>query len=510
MSTKEPETLTEINLNKQKPNDGMNKDLDTASETDSNSSQGSKSSKPSSFFTQFFGSQKPKPQTTTTTSDVYTGKDELLNLLQTALTEGKDEVNLKQTNADEINKNLTELKKVKDDIIKFLTDVGKLADVTPENIDSLLNQNLWYDFDEIDVHNEDENISQYLSMQFNEQQLDNDKLAEINNTWFKKGSFGAENNYPGVAKKLTEKWTEMIKAHETNKKLQGYKTSDINDALVNQYDPNAQDFTDAMFVGLIQPNLDIQNYYPVWLKKNGYLASENLDVMPKMLNGEIETMEWIEGGIKVIKFEYFNGTQKMIGKAAKASGEALGYAAQATGQALDDFGNMSGQYLGDRGKDISKFAQEQYAEATKDEGDGIEIDAKKKLKRLLYEELKDSKFKSLKEDEQNNERLKMDQIHKAIVHLKVNDPKFYKQLYRLNEKGEMTDNDSDKWNGKLGTFPRIKDPDTLMGDQAFVNQIRQKISQTGLWPWEGQGFFGGKNKKKTIKKRPKRKGTRRR
>ena len=336
MLTGEPE-LTANNLNKQIPNDGMNKDLDTASETDSNSSQGSKSSQGSRFSLSNLNlfSSSPKPPTTTTTSDVYTGKNELLNLLQTALTEGKDEEKLKQTNADEINKNLTELKKVKDDIIKFLTDVGKLADVTPDNIDSLLNQNLWKEFSKIADDNNDENISQYLSMQFNEQQLDDNKYSEINNTWFKEGSFGAENNYPGVAKKLTEKWMEMIRAHETNKKLKVYKTSDINDALVNQYDPNAQDFTDAMFVGLIQPNLDIQNYYPVWLKKNGYLASENLDVMPKMLNGEIDdTMDWKDGDISVIKFEYFNGTQRMIGEAAKDTTKALGDFTQATGQYL--------------------------------------------------------------------------------------------------------------------------------------------------------------------------------
>ena len=92
-----------------------------------------------------FGSEKPTTTTTTTkTSDVYTGQDELLNLLQKALTDGKNEKMLKQKNAEEINKNLTELKKVKDDIISFLTEVGKLQDVEPRDIDSLLNQNLWY------------------------------------------------------------------------------------------------------------------------------------------------------------------------------------------------------------------------------------------------------------------------------------------------------------------------------------------------------------------------------
>lgn len=450
----------------------------------------------------FFG-KSPKNSTTTTTttttttSDEYTGENELLKLLQKALTEGKDEDKLKQKNANEINKNLKELKKVKDDIIKFLTDVGKLADVTPDNIDSLLNQNLWYKFSKIEDKDREKNISQYLSMQFNEQQLADDKLAAINNTWFKEGSFGAENNYPGVAKKLTEKWMEMIRAHEKNKEKEIYSTNTINDALVNQYDPNAQDFTDAMFVGLIQPNLDIQTYYPVWLKKNGYLASENLDVMPKIKNGEIEMMNWKDGGISVIKFEYFDGTQKMIG-------EALGYAAQSTGQ-----------YLGDRGKEIGDFTQEKYAEAvkaaTEDEGDPEEKENKKSLKEGLYEKFKDLKFKSLKDDEQNNKELKMDQIHKAIVHLKVNDPKFYKQLYRVNsETGEMTDIEGDNWIGTLGTFPRIREPNKLISDEEFVNQIEKKISETGLWPWEGQGFFGGKNKKKTIKKRPKRKGTRRR
>ena len=317
-----------------------------------------------------FGGPKKSTTTTTTTttktSDVYTGQDKLLKLLQKALTDGKDEVNLKKQNAEEINKNLTELKKVKDDIISFLTEVGKLQKVKDTDIDSLLNQNLWYKFSKIADNTKDENISQYLSMQFNEQQLANDKLAAINNTWFKKGSFGAENNYLIVASKLKNKWMEMITAHEKNKK-KIYSTDTINDALVNQYDPNAQDFTDAMFVGLVQPNIGIQTYFPVWLKKNGYLASENLDVMPKMKNDKIETMVWKQGDdIEVIKFEYFDGTQKMIGEAAQATGEALGYAAQATGQ-----------YLGDRGKEFGDYAQEKYAEAvtaaTEEEGDDREI-----------------------------------------------------------------------------------------------------------------------------------------
>ena len=494
--------------------------LPFSNDEESSTEKSSTGTSSSGLFTGFFA-QSPKKSTTTTTttttttSDVYTGEDELLKLLQTALTEGKDEDKLKQKNANEINKNLTELKKVKDDIIKFLTDVGKLADVTPDNIDSLLNQNLWYKFSKIEDKDREKNISQYLSMQFNEQQLADDKLAAINNTWSKEGSFGAENNYPGAASELKKKWMEMIRAHEKNKEKKIYFTNTINDALVNQYDPNAQDFTDAMFVGLIQPNLDIQTYYPVWLKKNGYLASENLDVMPKIKNGEIDMMNWKDGKEEVIKFEYFDGTQKMIGEAAQATGEALGYAAQSTGQALGDFTQATGQYLGDRGKEIGDFTQEKYAEAvkaaTEDEGDPREITAKKSLKEELYKKFKDLKFKSLKDDEQNNKELKMDQIHKAIVHLKVNDPKFYKQLYRVNsETGEMTDIEGDNWIGTLGTFPRIREPNKLISDEEFVNQIKIKISETGLWPWEGQGFFGGKNKKKTIKKRPKRKGTRRR
>ena len=469
-----------------------------------------------------FGSEKPTTTTTTTkTSDVYTGQDELLNLLQKALTDGKNEKMLKQKNAEEINKNLTELKKVKDDIISFLTEVGKLQDVEPRDIDSLLNQNLWYKFSKIADNTKDENISQYLSMQFNEQQLANDKLAAINNTWFKEGSFGAENNYPIVASKLKEKWTEMIRAHEKNKEKKIYSTNTINDALVNQYDPNAQDFTDAMFVGLVQPNIGIQTYFPVWLKKNGYLASENLDVMPKMKNDQIEMMVWKEGdNIKVIKFEYFDGTQKMIGDAAQASGEALGYAAQATGQ-----------YLGDRGKEIGDFAQEKYAEAvtaaTEDEGDKTEKDNKKKLKDELYKKFEDEgiNYKNLQGDQKNNKELKMDQIHKAIVHLKVNDKNFDIQLYKVNPNGTMKyetkpdgtrvepdKNDENIWiSPTTGLhFPRIKEVDTLINDTQFVDAIKQTIEERGFNFWEGQGFFGGKNKKKTIKKRSKRKGTRRR
>jgi hypothetical protein len=457
----------------------------------------------------FGGPKKSTTTTTTTTSDVYTGEDKLLKLLQKALTEGKDEDTLKQTNANEINKNLTELKKVKDDIIKFLTDVGKLADVTPDNIDSLLNQNLWYKFSKIEDKDREKNISQYLSMQFNEQQLDNNKLAAINNTWFKEGSFGAENNYPDVASKLKEKWMEMIRAHETNKKLKVYKTSDINDALVNQYDPNAQDFTDAMFVGLVQPNIGIQTYFPVWLKKNGYLASENLDVMPKIKKDKIEMMNWIEGDIEVIKFEYFDGTQKMIGEVAQATG----------------------QYLGDRGKEFGDYAQEKYAEAveaaTKDEGDDREINAKKRLKEELYKKFEKEgiNYKNLQGDQKNNKELKMDQIHKAIVHLKVNDKNFDIQLYKVNPNGTMiytensdgtrvepNENDENIWKSPTTGlhFPRIKEVDTLKETPAFVNAIKQIIEERGFNFWEGQGFFGGKNKKKTIKKRSKRKGTRRR
>lgn len=472
-----------------------------------------------------FGGPKKSTTTTTTTttktSDVYTGQDKLLKLLQKALTDGKDEVNLKKQNAEEINKNLTELKKVKDDIISFLTEVGKLQKVKDTDIDSLLNQNLWYKFSKIADNTKDENISQYLSMQFNEQQLANDKLAAINNTWFKKGSFGAENNYPIVASKLKNKWMEMITAHEKNKEKKIYSTDTINDALVNQYDPNAQDFTDAMFVGLVQPNIGIQTYFPVWLKKNGYLASENLDVMPKMKNDKIETMVWKQGDdIEVIKFEYFDGTQKMIGEAAQATGEALGYAAQATGQ-----------YLGDRGKEFGDYAQEKYAEAvtaaTEEEGDDREKFNKKELKRELYEKFEKEgiNYKNLQGDQKNNKELKMDQIHKAIVHLKVNDKTFDRQLYKVNENGTMKyevdsdgtrvepgKNDENIWiSPTTGLhFPRIKDVNTLIKDTQFVDAIKQTIQERGFNFWEGQGFFGGKNKKKTIKKRSKRKGTRRR
>ena len=43
-----------------------------------------------------------------------------------------------------------------------------------------------------------------------------------------------------------------------------------------------------------------------------------------------------------------------------------------------------------------------------------------------------------------------------------------------------------------------------------ADEEQQTIQERGFNFWEGQGFFGGKNKKKTIKKRSKRKGTRRR
>ena len=102
--------------------------------------------------------------------------------------------------------------------------------------------------------------------------------------------------------------------------------------------------------------------------------------------------------------------------------------------------------------------------------------------------------------------------HKVLHRIEARDEAGVEALVQgLNsETGEMTDIEGDNWIGTLGTFPRIREPNKLISDEEFVNQIEKKISETGLWPWEGQGFFGGKNKKKTIKKRPQRKGTRRR
>jgi hypothetical protein len=149
------------------------------------------------------------------------------------------------------------------------------------------------------------------------------------------------------------------------------------------------------------------------------------------------------------------------------------------------------------------------------------------LKEELYKKFEKEgiNYKNLQGDQKNNKELKMDQIHKAIVHLKVNDKNFNIQLYKVNPNGTMiytensdgtrvepNENDENIWKSPTTGlhFPRIKEVDTLKETPAFVNAIKQIIEERGFNFWEGQGFFGGKNKKKTIKKRSKRKGTRRR
>ena len=88
--------LTEANLNKQTP---LTKGKDE--EGSDIASVSSKGSQGATFLSRVFGSSQSP--TTTTTSDVYTGEDKLLKLLQKALTEGKNEDKLKKENANEIN-----------------------------------------------------------------------------------------------------------------------------------------------------------------------------------------------------------------------------------------------------------------------------------------------------------------------------------------------------------------------------------------------------------------------
>ena len=80
----------------------------------------------------------------------------------------------------------------------------------------------------------------------------------------------------------------------------------------------------------------------------------------------------------------------------------------------------------------------------------------------------------------------MDQIHKAIVHLKVNDKTFDRQLYKVNENGTMKyevdsdgtrveepgKNDENIWiSPTTGLhFPRIKDVNTLIKDTQLLMQ----------------------------------------
>lgn len=549
MSTEGPQLtegpLTEANvstLEKKPPIDERYKEPDTASVT-SVSSEGSKTSgKSSGIFnigSLFGSSQKPLPSM----MDVKKEKENatsLAQLLNIIVKDNKKEEKKKETVTKDINEAKVDAIKQLQAISELIKKLQKVKNVEPKDINKIAGQDYWYKMrdnidkdvkftqgENIDIKDDEidslrKNLSRYFALKFNSKEIEE------------------SGNEPLTYNKLIHDWKTLIEQAEYEDIKKAYKVLNDEESIKRiiqtdegiygmpglgreengiyagkGYEPTTNNFSDVYLVdGGIFKNILGTEFIPYIVKDNGKDKLQTDDkglIVFYDLKSKIDKLYWEGVGKNYDKF--MSDRQQELGMLANEIGakasDYAGWASYEIGKGAEEFGKGIGEgaeaarefWFDNKGSKTVKKVKEKF------------------LNELLELAKKDPVYTNTLA-KVGNEEEQLKRIKQAILHLMYyryapfnnmgseEDPLVY-----LEKQIGITDRDEEITDAKMGEVIKTMEEALNEKNESFYKPIleeaRRKLDLFEKANY-GMGVLGGKNKKKTIKKRPKRKGTRRR
>lgn len=541
--------LTEENLKgreEQTPIDKRKQGPDTASvsSVSSEGSQGSKTSgKSSSIFnigSLFGSSQKPSPSMMDVKKEIENATS-LAQLLNIIVNKNKKEEEQKETVTKDINEAKVNAIKQLQAISELIKKLQKVKNVEPKDINKIAGQDYWYKMrdnidkdvkftqgENIDIKDDEidslrKNLSRYFALKFNSKEIEE------------------SGNEPLTYNKLIHDWKTLIEQAEYEDIKKAYKV--LNDeesikriiqtdegiygmpAIVNAlengiyagkgYEPTTNNFSDVYLVdgGIFKNTLGTE-FIPYIVKDNGKDKLQTDDkglIVFYDLKSKIDKLYWEGVGKNYDKF--MSDRQQQLGMLANEIGakasDYAGWASHEIGKGAEEFGKG----IGEGAEAAREFWFDNKGSKTVKEVKG------KFLNELLELAKKDPVYTNTLAKVGNEEEQKK-RIKQAILHLMYyryapfnnmgseEDPLIY-----LEKKIGITNRDEEITGDKMGEVIKTMEEALNEKNESFYKPIleeaRKELSFLEKANY-GMGVLGGKNKKKTIKKRPKRKGTRRR
>lgn len=520
--------LTEQNLDKLKketPIDERDKESDTASVT-SEGSQGSKTSEKSSgIFGRIFGSQKSSPPSLPSIMDLKNEKKNaksLAELLNVIVKENKKEEAKKETVKQEINQAKANAINQLQAISELIKKLQKTKNVESRDINKIAGQDYWYKMrDDIDkdvkftqgeekmnseeINSLRKNLSRYLAFKFKSTDLEE------------------SGNEPSIYKKLTDDWKTLHEEAEYEDIKKAYEVLNDEESIKRiiqtdegiyglpeynrvengifagkGYEPSTNVFSEVYLVdgGIFKNTLGTE-FIPFIVKDNGKdkLQTDNKGLIVFYdLKSKIDKLYWEGVGKNYDKF--MSDRQQDFGmlanwtqaKASEFAGEAQYQIEKAREFWFDNKGSKGVKEL------KGKFLKELLELAKKD---------------VVYQG-------TLAKVGNEEEQLK--RIKQAILHLMYyryapfdsldteDDPLVYlEHTIGIRDRDEQIEDS--KMNEAINKMKEALRNKTFY--EPILEEARRELNFFEKANY-GMGVLGGKNKKKTIKKRSKRKGTRRR
>lgn len=518
--------LTQANLNviekKQQEVLDEGEKSDTASVSSDTSSKGSE--KQSIIGSLFGSSKKTSSPSLPSMMDVDEQKKNatsLAELLNIIVKENKKEEEQKEKVTTEINEAKTEAINQLQNISELIKKLKQTKNVEPKDINKIAGQNEWYKMrdnikkdvkfsqgegeGEGEINSLRKNLSRYLAIKF-----DLPSSAE-------------DSPEPETYNKLIDNWKTLKEQAEYQEIKNAYEVLNNEESIKRIIKTNEKVYGEPNIVSYgIWAGIDTKGN-EIYLVNGGIFKSGDREFIPyidktnkiviqydKILfydkEEKLHRLYWEKAGKNWKDFTNDRGHDFQIGMNVVQSKidqarQGIDSVVETTRQGIDS-GVESGRkfFYDDRGSDKVKEHKLNFKKAL--------------LKRAKTE----VKFKHDTEDnlekwEDGTEAAQIDRIHKALKHLTFNklppfdqgnDPLTYleSKIGIIDGYQDLKDNHDDAM-------------DSAVNEEDFGTLIIQEANRQLDW-WKGEGVnygigtLGGKNKKKTIKKRPKRKGTRRR
>jgi hypothetical protein len=522
--------LTEANLGNLKeetPFKSVQEGSDTASETSETSegSQGSKTSGKSSSFLERLGfsSQKPSPPSLPSMMDVKNEKKNaksLAELLNVIVKDKKKEQEQKETVTKEINTAKANAINQLKAISELIKKLEKTKNVEPKDINKIAGQSDWYkmreDLDETVKFEADspnpekliplkKNLSRYLAIKFNSTNIED------------------SDNDPLTYTKLIENWKTRLEQaeYEDIKKAYAILDDEENIKRIIQTEegemPQYEREKNGIYAGKGYDQT-ANDYYEVYLVDGGIfkntLGTEFIPFIVKDNNGK-DILQTDDKGLIVfydlkskIDKLYWEGVGKNYDKFMSDRQQDLGMLANEIGAKASDYAGWASHEIGKGAEAVREFWFDNKGSK------GVKVVKGEFLKGLLEKAKKEVVYQGTLA-KVGNEEEQLKRIKQAILHLMYyrNDPFENKDdpLVFLENKIGITDRDKDIEEKDMEVA--INKMKEALSDKTFYDPILEEARRELNFLEKanyGMGVLGGKNKKKTIKKRPKRKGTRRR